>query len=533
MKTTYIKILSLLLGIVLFGACENDLIVEQQGSTSVENFYKTDNDALEAVSAVYLQWRTVFFNDFIIKNMLSDEVYAAGGSRGDNSAAEQINEYKFSAANTMISGYFSGLYTMVYRANLVINKFQPESDVKKRVIAEAKVARAWSYFNLVTFWGNVPLVTKELAPSEYQQPNADKATIWALIESDLKEAIESGALPEKSATTDKTPGARLSKQAAQAFLGKAQLFQGKYSDAAATLKLVINSKKYELIAKFEDVLRATQDFGAENIFETNSPNDADNAWNQGTAMSLYTMSGWRGDKMNLFGVYMGLHDISAAGWGFFNPTKKIYDAFVAMEGASGFRLNSTLRTYPQVMTIGAPMSPVTINAGTSLYGHEGYFNWKHRLPNSEAITNSFGYAFFTNYRLMRYSEVLLMASEACLQSGDNTGALDYINQVRTRAKLTSLTSMTLTDVKKEKQLELYLEGTRYQDLVRWGDAATVLAEQGKQVPVFSGLNGDGSFNVSYPYTNSSFGFKTGKNELLPYPEHEMNVNQNIKQNTGW
>jgi hypothetical protein len=128
---------------------------------------------------------------------------------------------------------------------------------------------------------------------------------------------------------------------------------------------------------------------------------------------------------------------------------------------------------------------------------------------------------------MRYAEVLLLAAEACLQSGDQAGALNYINQIRTRAKLPNLTTVTLNDIKKEKRLELCMEMVRFQDLVRWGDAATALANRGKQVPVFNGAV------ISFPYTNDTYGFKTGKNELLPFPEHEMGVNQNLKQNPGW
>jgi len=526
MRTKFITILACITGVLLFSSCEDRLLVEQQGATSVESFYKTDADAEQAVAAVYFQWRSQAYNDFFLKNCLSDDINAGGGSRGDNSILEQLNEYKFSISNSTMSGYFSGLYTLIYRANLVINNFTEESNTKKKSIAEAKVARAWAYFNLVTLWGPVPLVTKPLSPSEYQQPNGVVKDIWAQIEKDLTEAIASGILPEKTGATDKSMGARLSKQYAMALLGKSQLFQGKNSEAATTLKAVINSGKYALIADYSNVLRKAEDFGPENLFEVNSINDGDNAFNQGTSI-LGNMYGWRSDKMSLFGYYMKAHDLYPGGWGFSNPTKDLYDAFVAMEGATGYRLNNTLKTYEQVKTIGAPVAPVTINAGTSLYGHEGYFNWKWRFIGSEVITNSYGYATDNNYRMMRYAEVLLLAAEASLQSGDQPSALNYINQIRTRAKLPALSSVTLNDIKKEKRLELCLEMVRFQDLVRWGDAAATLANRGKQVPIFNGTT------VSYPYTNETYGFKAGKNELLPFPEHEMGVNQNLVQNPGW
>ncbi|WP_423126330.1 RagB/SusD family nutrient uptake outer membrane protein [Gaoshiqia sp. Z1-71] len=533
MRTKLIYLIAVLFNMGIFTACESLLDdVEQQGTTSIENFYKTDSDAEEAIASVYFQWRSQAFNDFFLKNTLSDDIYSGGGSRGDNSTLEQLSEYRFSTSNSTMSDYFSGLYTLIYRSNLVINNFTDDTEAKRRAIAEAKVARGWAYLNLVTLWGPVPFVTSQLAPSEYQQPNGTLSEIWGQIETDLSEAAASGALPEKASEADKSVGGRLSKQAALSFLGKAQVFQGKYSEAATTLKSVINSGKYKLIDNYENVLRKVEDFGPENIFEVNSINDGENAFNQGTTI-LGNMYGWRSDRLNLNGYWFGAHDLYPGGWGFANPRENLYNAFVEMEGTAGYRLNATVKTYQQVMTIGAPAAPVTVNAGTSLYGHEGYFNWKWRFLGSEVIPNSWGLATDNNYRIMRYAEVLLLAAESCLLSGDGENALNYINQIRNRAQLPALSAVTLDDIKKEKRLELCIEQVRFQDLVRWGDAATALAEQGKQVPVFTGLREDGTHNVSYPYSNTAYGFKAGKHELLPFPEHEMNVNSNLTQNTGW
>jgi len=79
----------------------------------------------------------------------------------------------------------------------------------------------------------------------------------------------------------------------------------------------------------------------------------------------------------------------------------------------------------------------------------------------------------------------------------------------------------------EKRLELCIENVRYQDLVRWGNASTVMGDQGKEIYEFNGKS------AIARYTNSSYGFKTGKHELLPIPSTEINVNPNIKQNIGW
>ena len=127
---------------------------------------------------------------------------------------------------------------------------------------------------------------------------------------------------------------------------------------------------------------------------------------------------------------------------------------------------------------------------------------------------------------MRYAEVLLMAAEAYLLSNDQTNALKCINEVRTRAKLNALTSVTLNDIKNEKRLELCNESVRYQDLIRWGDAKTILANQGAKIPSLS------STGVVWPVENQMYGFKD-KNTLLPIPLKETELNSNIQQNNGW
>ena len=129
-------------------------------------------------------------------------------------------------------------------------------------------------------------------------------------------------------------------------------------------------------------------------------------------------------------------------------------------------------------------------------------------------------------KVMRYAEVLLLAAEAHLNAGNTAKALDYINQVRTRAKETPLTSVSLSDIKTEKRLELCNEAVRFQDLVRWGDAATAMKEQGKEVPAYAATG------VEWLYKNDNYGFKS-KHNLLPIPLKEIELNPNMTQNAEW
>ncbi len=522
MKKYIFIIAGLMATLIAFNACEDNLDIEQQGVISTDTFYETDEDALEAISTVYYQWRGMYFDSFFLKNLLSDDIYCGGGSRGDNSDYEDVNEYQFTYSSSLVKSYYADLYTLIYDCNLILDNFEgTESDTIATVVAEAKVVRAWSNFELVTLWGTAPLVTHVLSSSEYQQPNSTAEELWAQIETDLTEAIESEALPSKTGASDQETGIRLTNEAALSFLGKAYVFEEKYDEAAEVLKEVINSGLYELYSgDYGDVLRETADLCSESIFESNSIDDPDNVWYQGTTM-FAIMIGWRADALHLTGYYSGDHDIYPSGWGFANPRSGLYDAFVEMEGEDGYRLNQTLKTYSYLKD-----SMGIYVTSNYVYGNAGYFMWKHRFAGSEVVSGGYGYVTSANSRWMRYAEVLLLATESCLESGDNGSALTYLNLIRTRAREASLSSITLDDIKKEKRLELCGEGVRYQDLVRWGDASSFLADQGKNIPV---LNSDGTVTESQ-WTNTSYGFK---NDLLPFPEEELSINSNLVQNSGW
>ena len=157
----------------------------------------------------------------------------------------------------------------------------------------------------------------------------------------------------------------------------------------------------------------------------------------------------------------------------------------------------------------------------------GIFNWKGRFMSDEL--SFYGMVNTKNPLWMRLAEVLLCGAEASFRAGDAGTALQYVNRVRSRAQLPALQSVTLEDIKTEKRLELCGEGQRFQDLLRWGEAADRLKEMGKDYPKME-PNG----TVTYvPSGRSVYGFKTGKHEHLPYPYTEVMLNENIQQNPGY
>ena len=504
-----------------FSSCDSELDIAKHGNLgSMEDFYTNDENTMQATSSLYLQMRSLHYNWFMTKNCLSDDVWTGGGSRGDNAEMEKLNEYTFGTDHGMVQSLYSGLYGVIYKANLIIDKTQGETPIMKRAINEAKVFRAWASFELVTLFGTAPVVDHLLEPGEYRLGNSDPAEMWALIENDLNEAINSGTLPSKSDVNDAEGGIRITKETAQAFLGKAYLFEGKNSEAAAMLDNVINSGKYALYqGEYDAQFHAAANNNCESVFELQKRNDTEQMWNQ-FDMGLL-MQGWRTDKMNYSGQAAAV--IAQGTYGFMNPRKSLYDAFVAWEGANGYRLNKTMMTYEQLKNFG-----VSIQTGALVYGCEGYFMWKNQSLKEDCVVDQsfFQGVQFTNLKIMRYAEVLLLAAEAQLQAGNSSKALDYINQIRVRAKETPLTSVTLNDIKTEKRLELCNESVRFQDLVRWGDSASALGQQGKEIPAF------GTEGVQWLFKNDKYGFQE-KHNLLPIPLKEIELNPNMTQNTGW
>ena len=497
-------IYSLLLVVaVLFAGCEDRLDIAKHGNMGgQDDFYKTNEQTEQAVAAMYSRVKGLYFTWFFTKNLLSDDAWCGGGNRGDNNSHEQLNEYTFDSSNSNIEGLFSGLYGVIYQSNLVIEKVANDTEVKKRAIAEAYFFRAWANFELVTLWGTAPLVDHLLATDEYRQPNSTPEALWAVVEADL------------------VTGMRVTQEVAKAYLGKAYLFQKKYQEAASVLNEVVDSKKYDLFRGDYDMqFHAVNNNNCESMLELQWRNDQEQAWNQWDF--TFVMQGWRTGNMTFEGK--AADEVAQGTYGFLNPRKSLYDAFVKAEGKNGYRLQKTLLNSDQMAAYG-----VKLNPGQYIYGCEGYLFFKNRILKSDNIMDNPGFQVvqYTDRKIMRYAEVLLLAAEANLQAGQPDKALYDINQIRERAKETPLQSVTLDDIKTEKRLELCLESTRFQDLVRWGDAKNALASQGKEIPNYS------SKGVSWDFSNSTFGFQD-KHMLLPIPLKERKFNPNIQQNTGW
>ncbi len=189
-----------------------------------------------------------------------------------------------------------------------------------------------------------------------------------------------------------------------------------------------------------------------------------------------------------------------------------------------------MKTYDQMTELG-----VKLQKGKSII-NEGFFLWKRRFSSAEAPITF--WCSYNNYRWMRYAEVLLLAAEANIMAGNQTEADACLNEVRTRARLPYKTA-TLEAIKLEKRLELCSEYTRYQDIIRWGEAESLMKNQGSTTPLLTNKASSASepdnVVVEYKQYNtdpSRYGFKS-KHYLLPIPATEIRLNPNMVQNEGW
>lgn len=530
MKTKYFATAALALALTAgFSSCEDRLDISQHGVLNYETFYQTDEEAEQAVIAAYIQINGSIMNYHLILNSMGNDFWSGGGARNDNSDLEQFNEFTYGVDAPYIEGLFSSLYGIIYKCNVVLGHVAGDTPVQQQCHAEAKTLRAWAYFHLINLWGPCPLVDHELTPNEYSLPNTPVADLWAFIEQDLNDAINSGAMPEKSSLNDNVTW-RVTKQFAQTLLGKAYMWQGKYSDAIKQFDAVINSGKYALYTgNYGDMLGYNEKHNCESMFESNRVYDTNNEWQNFDMTAV--MCHWRIDKMNAPEGYSGLE--SAQGWGFLVPQQNLYDDFVAVEGENGYRLNETMKTYAQIQEMGWSVKDAIIN--------EGYFMWKWRFLDEACPNGCYAMVCDNNPRWMRYAEVILCAAEANFEGGNKSRADELMNMIRTRAQAPTKSGYTREEIRREKRIELCGEYTRWMDLMRWsneslfpGDgnlAYNLLKNQGEKLP-FLNPNGQVEYKVYNTNTNL-FGFKQNKHERLPFPGTEMRLNPNIQQNPGW
>ena len=221
--------------------CEDFLNKEPLVGTTDANFYKTEADALAATIAAYstLQYELSPGGHFrwFWGDIVSDDTEKGGSGDNDVFSLLQLETFEANANNELLEGEWKADYQGIAKANIVLERIpdiEMNEQLKSRLLAEAKFIRAWFYYNLVTIFGDVPLVLTNVSPNEATGlTRTPKAQVWAQIEQDLTEAA--AVLPYRSQIALADLG-RATKGAANALLCKAYLWQEKWTQAQAALR---------------------------------------------------------------------------------------------------------------------------------------------------------------------------------------------------------------------------------------------------------------------------------------------------------
>jgi starch-binding outer membrane protein, SusD/RagB family len=504
-----IPIKAILFIVILFVvSCNEDIMNYPDPNTyNTLNYFNTPDQIQAASTAIYesflfnammgFQWSEMF-------DVLAAEAEPTPIALPNEPDVVPVWQYIFTNNNACIEHFWRILYRLIVRSNLVIDKAQAyiskNGDDANHIVSmsqgEAYFLRGYSYFQLAFYWGRVPIRTSfDQAGNEDAPRAATVEIVWAQAEKDLKAAQE--LLPD---SWDSENIGRATNGSATGFLGKLYLYTKKYAEADAEFAKL--TTKYSLLplAKYMENFGETNENNQESIFEVQfqwfdgnylwgffgSPEGNTNPSTQTCIPQLYGWNDW-------------------GNWKF--PTRRVADFTYPDE--SGVPYNDPRAYYTFYGGIGdmtwqdnMPTGPVPYDFATLGY-------WYKKLTNKENKVTENDMQSGNNIRLMRYADVLLMRAECRLFSDDIPGCIEYINQVRSRVGAFAYEgnynqTQAFDLLKRERQLELMGEQSRFNDLKRWG----IL----KEVMNIEMMAAFGTSNVE------------DKHYLFPIPQKEIDSN---------
>lgn len=452
------------------------------------SFYKTEADFQKAVDTSYEALRSLYSAVVMLAELPTDISF----SRTTSADYQQLSQSWVDSENGTVSSAWSNSYTAIARANIVINNLE-EGDIsfdkKNRFIAEAKFIRALVYFNMVRLWGDVPLVLKEVktydeAFSFLRTPVSD---IYSQILSDIEFAINN--LPLQYTDIDK---GRASKWAALSLQGEVYLTLNDFEKAKLSLEQVIKNSHHKLLNDYQSIFEGVNSNNEEIVFAIQFARGFDPAIG-----NPFTTRAWPNEILSYKGIYR-------MGGGGMSMTHQFYHKWD----------KSDLRFQTMVDSLPTP--------DTYIFEPYYFVNYKHfdSRITLEAIDSG------NDLNLYRYAGVKLMYAEALNETEDINGAFKQLQDVRTRAGLSTsddiksgkdLMKLALED---EKLFELCYEGHRWFDLKRTGRLQTVMNNfykgEGSSYEV-----GDGTVTVE------------DYELLLPIPNSEILLIDDLIQNPGY
>lgn len=533
--------------------CSDFLELQPPAEISDANFWTGEGDAKLALVGCY-RFSSGWSNDNFdsAQGLLYLDFSGGNGTEKENFTTNMASSNTV-ATNGNLNGYWRSSYEKLAKYNTFLDNIVTcpmDENKKTQWIAEVKTLRAYFLFNLAFYFQNVPMPLTTISVEEANtMAQSSQADVYAQVESDLKESISVLPLEQKDANLG-----RISKGAARTLLARLYLAQNKFAEAAAVLKDIIDSNVYALD-------RRNGDDSYEKFFHDGGETSPE---------AIFSILGLKDKFTNVRYIYM-LPEM-AGGWHQFAVYNELVKSYFAADGKSideseiyddndpyvnrDIRLYATvflppLGTYPgttfQGKTYNCYLGPNTADSYNRYTLFNGYCPKKGADPEYTDIWNN-----YTHTPLMRYAEVLLSYLEAVNEA--TPGAVDQalldetINDVRDRVKLPGYSKVELNSqeavreaVRNERRVELAFEGLRYFDVLRWGVAKELLnhtftgvkLSDDPSAPNYRGSGASASpvdEDMYYQFENRMW---SDHNRYFPIPQNELNVNKNLKQNSGY
>jgi hypothetical protein len=475
-------------------SCDDMVDIDPYYAQDADNYFLSPDDYEKALTGAYDLMQTSYL-DVWIGEIASNNSIAGGESVTDTEGLHQIDAMTHGGQNTELRSLFRWMYAGIMRVNYIYeNKDNIDFEGKDRILAEAAFLRAYYYFELVKFFGDVPYVDRRLSATEVSsQDRTPAAEVYSKIEEDLIAAADvlEWTTPVKG---------RITKGAALALLGKVYLYQDKFSDAATVLDEVINDGPYSLFTNYDALFRvASESNNSETVFDIEYVGAEGGGYGCFVCLEGFAAVGFHGIR-----GYVG--PIYSTGNSYNLPTQDLVNEFepgdprlaVAILDIEAFKASQP--------------EPDEIEYTQGGGGHTGFYNNKYLKRANELGLPDDDLTSPVNHKVIRYADVLLMAAEAHNRktTPNDALALQYLNQVRQRPSVNmpavNVSGAALTDaIYHERRVEFAGEGLHFFDLVRTGRAAAEIT-----------------------------GFTVNKNELFPIPQDEIDLARaGWSQNPGY
>lgn len=446
---------------MIMTGCKKFLEVVPETALSSATFFTQEADFKQAVNGAYVPLRGIVNGPaYLLGEMHSDNTYYYRNILfGATEQQENIADFSIPTSNGIttnvhVTNQYRLDYQIIARTNQILTTIDAvdfAADSKNNLKGQALFLRAYAYFELVRYFGKVPLhLTAVTNRQEAALPLSSSEVIYTQI---IKDADEAGKL---LLPKSKQEAGRATSGAAKTLLANVYIVQKKWAEAEKLLKDVVTNDGYALMPDYNDAFTTTSGNknNQESVFEVQFQ-EGSAGYNGSiiynfiprpiTAAELQPITGTSNPQpLSGEGNNAPTPDIIAA----YEPADKRKDISIGYVTLSGsLRAN---KVYPYIKKFAKPHA---------LHGNTG-----------------------NNWPIYRYSEVLLFLAEALNEQGKAAEAATYLNQVRARAGLAASTAANVRDaIYNERRVELAFENKRWFDLVRTGRAVEVITAYGNRI----------------------------------------------------